>query len=183
MASPLASLYSGLDGLKRKLADAMANPGAAAQQYVGNLNDQAGQGLEMLQQSAPPVGPATQPQLDARNKLAEAMAQAYNPAGIYTGLPPRFLTMEGLPKGGKFTHDGHGAYLESLGLENTPESALKAGLIYLDTGERPWKAISGQMQAPKEEVLKALQRFARKYDEPLELRYDADAPQVVGWRK
>lgn len=85
MPSPLASIYSASDSLKRKLLDMLTNPAASAQQAIANANDRAGLLNALTSEAAmegvdggPIMGPKSQ-------QLAGMMADAYNPAGIFIG--------------------------------------------------------------------------------------------------
>lgn len=78
MAGPLAEIYSASDSFKRKLVDTLRNPRAKLEQIVGDANDRAGNLMNMTYAAAgegPGRGPAT-------DRLARAMAESYNPAGI-----------------------------------------------------------------------------------------------------
>ena len=82
MPSPLASIYSASDSLKRKLLDMLTNPVASAQQAIGNANDRAGLLNALTSEAAmegvdggPIMGPKSQ-------QLAGMMADAYGPAGV-----------------------------------------------------------------------------------------------------
>lgn len=92
MPSPLASIYSASDSLKRKLLDMLTNPAASAQQAIGNANDRAGLLNALTSEAAmegvdggPLMGPKSQ-------QLAGMMADAYGPAGmmVYHGSPFKF---------------------------------------------------------------------------------------------
>ena len=81
MSEALGSLYGTIDSYKRRLADALRNPRLALEQAVGNANDRARSLNEMTAAAADEgvnFGPATQ-------RLGAAMADAYNPAGIFIG--------------------------------------------------------------------------------------------------
>lgn len=81
MSQALGAVFSTADTFKRKLIDALRNPRATVEQVVGNANDRARALNEMTSAAANEgvdFGPATQ-------KLANATADAYNPAGIFIG--------------------------------------------------------------------------------------------------
>lgn len=81
MSEALGSLYGTIDSYKRRLADALRNPRLALEQVVGNANDRARNVNEMTAAAAKEgadFGPASR-------RLANAMADAYNPAGIFIG--------------------------------------------------------------------------------------------------
>ena len=74
----LANIYSRSDAFKRKLIDALRNPGDTLRNARDNTADDikhAGQMLTEASAEGMKYGPATE-------KLAMAMARAYNPAGI-----------------------------------------------------------------------------------------------------
>lgn len=81
MAGPLAEIYSASDSFKRKLVDALRNPRAKLEQIVGDANDRAGN-LNQMTYAAAEEGPGRGP---ATDRLARAMAESYNPAGIFIG--------------------------------------------------------------------------------------------------
>jgi hypothetical protein len=98
MSGPIASLFSSIDSAKRKVADALANPGASFEQFVDHRNNQAGEQLSLLKDSGPPVGKQTPEQRAARQKLAEAMAEGMNPAGILAGPMAKTANFDKLRK-------------------------------------------------------------------------------------
>lgn len=82
MSEVLGSVFSTADSFKRKMIDALRNPKAKLEQIVGdandrarNLNDLISQSTDEFLQTGGEYGPASR-------RLAEAMANAYNPAGI-----------------------------------------------------------------------------------------------------
>lgn len=78
MSEALGSLYGTIDSYKRRLADALRNPRLAIEQAVGNANDRA-RNLNEMTAAAGAEGAEFGP---ASRRLAEAMSDAYNPAGI-----------------------------------------------------------------------------------------------------
>lgn len=81
MSEALGSLYGTIDSYKRRLADALRNPRLALEQVVGNTNDRARNINEMTAAAAdegPEFGPASR-------RLANVLADSYNPAGIFIG--------------------------------------------------------------------------------------------------
>ena len=81
MSEALGSLYGTIDSYKRRLADALRNPRLALEQAVGNANDRA-RNLNEMTAAAGAEGAEFGP---ASRRLANAMADAYNPAGIFIG--------------------------------------------------------------------------------------------------
>ena len=78
MSEALGSLYGTIDSYKRRLVDALRNPRLALEQAVGNANDRA-RNLNEMTAAAGAEGVEFGP---ASRRLAEAMFDAYNPAGI-----------------------------------------------------------------------------------------------------
>lgn len=81
MSEALGAVYSAADSFKRKLIDALRNPGATLEQVVGHANDRARSFNEMnhaAAQEGANFGPETK-------RLADALAASYNPGGIFIG--------------------------------------------------------------------------------------------------
>lgn len=81
MSEALGAVYSAADSFKRKLIDALRNPGATLEQVVGHANDRARSFNEMnhaAAQEGANFGPETR-------RLADALAASYNPSGIFIG--------------------------------------------------------------------------------------------------
>lgn len=92
MSELLGSIYSRADAFKRKLIDALRNPGLAAEQMVGDANDRARTLNEMTGAAAQEGlkgGPASQ-------ALAMKMADAYGPTGMIT--PTTASILRGMTK-------------------------------------------------------------------------------------
>lgn len=85
MAGPLAEIYSASDTFKRKLVDALRNPKAKLEQVLGDANDRARDWNEADNAALDEVmatGKLTGPKMMGQ---AMALAQGYNPAGIFIG--------------------------------------------------------------------------------------------------
>lgn len=126
MAGLLGEIFSAGNVAKRKLTDLLGNPVLAAQQFVGNLNDRARNLNEMTAASAREgmdYGPATQ-------RLANLMAEGYNPVGMLA--PKRFVgkPLQGLPSkvdvGGRVEEFGTDQRLVDI----AKELVEKKGFVY-----------------------------------------------------
>lgn len=87
MSDALATIYSRSDAFKRKLIDALRNPRLAAEQIVGDANDRA-RVLNEATSAAVDESIVTRNPLSngpANQRLAQMIAGAYNPAGIFIG--------------------------------------------------------------------------------------------------
>lgn len=87
MSDVLAGVYSRSDAFKRKLIDALRNPGATVDQIKGRMVDDLRSAREQISAAADEgvnYGPASR-------ALAERMADAYNPAGMITGDTAKIL--------------------------------------------------------------------------------------------
>lgn len=107
----LAEIYSGGNKLKRLLGDFVSDPIGNIQQAVGHANDRAGnlnrltalaaqESVNSIKGGGSGMGPAS-------NKLAQLMADAYNPAGVIDvkALQSQFpeLAIDLMAKDGKAT--------------------------------------------------------------------------------
>jgi hypothetical protein len=84
LADVLPFIYSQGDRAKRYLDGLLSDPAGTARQYVGNLNDQAGQALGLLAQSGPPTAKVTPQQAQARGQLIDALGPAV--MGTFAGV-------------------------------------------------------------------------------------------------
>lgn len=114
----LADLYSMIGSAKRRATDTIANPGLSLAQMVGNANDQARNLNEQTAAAAQEgieYGPASR-------KLAQHMAEAYNPTGmtVWHGSPHVFSKFD-LSKLG--TGEGAQAYGQGMYMAQTPSVA------------------------------------------------------------
>lgn len=117
MSDALGSVYSTIDSYKRRLVDALRNPGAALEQSVGHANDRARVLNEMT--SAAAQGPIGGP---ADKALAMKLAESYNPAGItvWHGSPHRFTKFDASKIG---TGEGAQAYGHGIYAAESPDVA------------------------------------------------------------
>jgi hypothetical protein len=128
----LAQILSGSNRLKRYVSDFVEDPVGNIQQAVGYANDRAGNlnrltalaAKEHVQgiKSGAPMG-------QAQNKLAQLMADAYNPMGmvVWHGSPHKFTKFDSSKIG---TGEGAQAYGHGLYLAESPDvaSAYKKNL-------------------------------------------------------
>ena len=145
LSGVLPAVYSGADAFKRKLIEALRNPGDTAANLLANANAGAAEHNALMDQEAAYTvaalkggkvadalrgGPAGQ-------KLTQSVADAYNPAGItvYHGSPHRFTKFDaskiGTGEGAKAY--GHGIYVaESPGVAKAYRNALSNGRAPLE---------------------------------------------------
>lgn len=122
----LAEIYSGGNKLKRLLGDFVSDPVGNIQQAVGHANDRAGnlnrltalaaqESVNSIKGGGSGMGPAS-------NKLAQMMADAYNPAGmvVWHGSPHKFSKFDSSKIG---TGEGAQAYGHGLYLAESPAVA------------------------------------------------------------
>lgn len=182
LSGVLPAVYSGADAFKRKLIDALRNPGDTIQNMVANANASAREHKALMGEEAAYTtqalragkiadalrgGPAGQ-------KLTEAVAAAYNPAGItvWHGSPHRFTKFDSSKIG---TGEGAQAYGHGLYVAESPEVArgyrdkLAVGNDYVD----------GQLldsSNPRHFLAKALSEASGRKDEALEFLQDMAKP-------
>jgi hypothetical protein len=81
----LADIYSAIDSAKRRGSDFVRNPGASLQQMLGYANDRA----RALDEQTGQAAQATLQSGSLRNpqgmRLAETIAEGFNPSGIFIG--------------------------------------------------------------------------------------------------
>lgn len=126
MPTPLSTVFSSVDSMKRRLIDALRNPVESAQQMVGHANDRA-RGLNELTSGAAQEmkqgllsggsthGPKSQ-------QLTQTIADAYNPMGmvVWHGSPHKFNKFDASKIG---TGEGAQAYGHGLYLAESPDVA------------------------------------------------------------
>ena len=126
MPTPLSTVFSSIDSMKRRLIDALRNPVESTQQMVGYANDRA-RGLNELTSGAAQemkqgllsggntYGPKSQ-------QLAQTLADAYNPMGmvVWHGSPHKFNKFDSSKIG---TGEGAQAYGHGLYVAESPEVA------------------------------------------------------------
>lgn len=120
--------YSQGDSLKRQIKGLLADPGGTVTQYVNNVNDRAGE-FNRLTTEATKEGVASmragrgiQGEGPASNRLAQLLADAYNPIGmtVWHGSPHQFSKFDASKIG---TGEGAQAYGHGLYLAESPAVA------------------------------------------------------------
>lgn len=160
MSEALGAVYSAADSFKRKLIDALRNPGATVDQMKGRMVDDLRGAREQLSAAADEgakFGPKTR-------ALAERMADAYNPGGITVwhgsgNLFPKFDVNRAPSNGFAFTRGAYtaGAKEEAKGYAPR-DAAFEERLVklYNDASRKQdytaMEVLEGAMlhQSPKE---------------------------------
>lgn len=161
MSEALGAVYSAADSFKRKLIDALRNPGATVDQIKGRMVDDLRGAREQLR-AASDEGPATYG--PASRALAMKMADAYNPAGITVwhgsgNLFPKFDVTRAPTNGFAYTRGAYtaGARDEAKGYSpRDPAYEERLVKLYNDASRKQdytaMEVLEGAMlhQSPKE---------------------------------
>lgn len=123
--SPLGVVFSAIDSMRQKAADAFANPWLTLQNAVAERNQRAGEHLADLRASPGPGQRATPEGLAAKERVLETLMGAYNPAGIVVRSTAGPLA-ERAATTMKNAGASPGRILQSTGLDEVPMPAGSA---------------------------------------------------------
>ena len=141
MSDVLAGVYSRSDAFKRKLIDALRNPGATVDQLKGRMVDDLRSAREQISAAADEgvnYGPASR-------ALAMKMGEAYNPAGITLWHGSKNPTWMDL---GEAFNPNMTANMPSKYLWGNPQKNIAENYAGISEMQR-WKAENGLGPAPE----------------------------------